>query len=399
MSIQPQSFRRCLQAAAFAAAVAPAQAAASPMPVRQIQFPSLRPSLPQQSRLIGCPPTTLSVHGFGAANALTPNPPQLWVAAQTLRHQLQPQVQSRRQHDSGPAEHDAAAVVVCADVPGPLLRLPEEAQALQAVSFPPAVVQMQALVPSAVSHQMAHAASSAVASVPAAKSPHQPPQQLPQQLPEQLPHQVPAMPQITWPQPVVSWPHQVDGCGETQAAVRQEQGMPPHAGVQLPPCSAPPSRSAALQGLSLGTNRGLGFPLLPAGSPPQHELNLTSTGPLQPPRPTTGSAPLGGATLGALGPPPTQAGSCPMQGINLGALGPSLTPPAGSASVQEGTLGALGPPLTHPAGGALMGAPTLVPDGSVPSGVAAPPSSCSWKGMQADVHATIQSSAVPPNKR
>lgn len=375
-------------AAANTAAVAAAQAVASPMPVRQMQFSSFRPSLPQQSRLVSFQPAP----GFEAAPCHTPSPHQLQAPAPAQQHQLQQQAHAQHQQSTDSSlvrPHAAAVGAVSTDVSCPLASLPADAQAGQAAEVPPAIVQSPVLPPATISLQMPYAASSTVASVPAA--PHQQ-----QQL---LLHQVAPVPHITWPHPVVSWPHELKQYGDKQAGIRQKEGIPPHARVHAPPCLAPPM-SAPLQGIPLDGNRALGFAAPPAGLTPQHEVASTPTGPLPPSLPPVGSALLQGVIPGPKQPPGAPdlpAGSASTQGDTPAAVGPSL-PPAGSASLQGVTPAAVGP-FPPPTVSAFEGAPTMAPaGGSVPSGVAEHPKYL-WEGAQGDAHATIQTNAVPPNKR
>ena len=410
-------------AAAGAAAAEAQHSIASPMPVRQIQFPSFRPSLPQQSRLTGLQPV-LSAHRVelprGMTHTRTPNTLQLNDQAPTPQRPLPQQLQSQlwQRSNAEPVAPVAPMAVSSAEIQGTLHCDPPQAVAGSDTMMPSTALDQRLSAP---------AVASTAAPPHARQLPQQLPQQPPQQLPQQLPFQVAPMPHITWPQPVINWPHQVAGAAQAQAAKCLGEGMhtqavvrgPPHlasglsagsaplkggifnpireqGGSRLPAESLPLQRSALapshpiqasitaaepalLHGTALGSSRRPGGALLPAGSASVHGGAQAHTHPT--PSPLVGSAPLQGAALGPKWPPmapPLPAGTAPFQGGSLAPLQPSLSL-VGSAPLQGGTLAAAG--------------------GSVPANVAAKTSGRSWEGVQSDAAAILHGIAMPPNKR
>ena len=380
--------------ATTAAAAAAAPAVASPMPVRQIQFPPpFRPSLPQQSRLVGLHPIS-AASGVHVAHGLThthsANTQQLQVQVPTheqqLQSQLQPQLpqlqpQLRSQLQPGAnAEATAHHAVVSHAVSNAA-----DIHTAVHVAPPQTVLQAATLMPSAVFGQKPlEAAAPDVAATTAPPHPEQLPQQLPPQLPQQVPHLVAPMPHITWPSPVVSWPHQLAGIGQAQDAKGHHVGMQPPASTGGPP-SLPPAHPGGRAPLQRGVGDPDRAPERPPGAlslPGESQgVTLFPGPPLQLPLPPAGSAPLQRAAVEPNRPPggpPLKAGPAPSWGGAIAPLEPSL-PQAGSAPMEGGTL-----------------APAV---GGVPEGVAAQSSGQSWEGARFDAGASASGNAMPPNKR
>ena len=400
------------------------------MPVRQIQFPSFRPSLPQQSRLIGLQPMP-SAHRrevpCGVTHMVTPNTHQQELPQQPLQ-QLQSQLWQRS--DAEPIAH-GAAVASGADTSQPLAIPCAEDQGTHPINLPQVVAGSETVLPSVGLDQRPLVAALAVASTAALphpqqlrqQLPQQPPQQPPQQLPQQLPYQVAPMPHITWPQPVVRWPHQAAATEQPQATKWLGEGVHSQARVSAPShlASGHLAGSAPLQGVTCDPDRKQGAPLPPAGLALMQGGARAPADSLQPSLPPAGPAPLQGRALGPNrhpeGPAPDHGGShahtlpspgpfplvgsAPLQGLSLSPIRPSMAPPlsAEAAPFQGGISAALEPSFPLAGSAPLRGGTLAAGKGSVPAGVAARSSGRPREGVQSDAGASAHGRAMPPNKR
>lgn len=367
-------------AAANTAAVAASSTVASPMPVRQIQFPSYRPALPQQSRVVGLH-TKASTTAVDTDHAVRDLPglgrTQLPLQKPTRQQQQQQQQSHSRPHQGTAvaplqpselaARGNAAACLPSgtAAAAGATTRQ----QGVQSVQLPYGTAQAQAqvLVPSSILFEAMLAASLA-AGPPLAQQPSQQHLQLPQQLPQQLPHSVGPRLQITWPQPVVCWPqHEHASSNCARPTMRQHQGLDPH--LPAPDASdATPAGSEPLRG------GGHGPPQQQVAPPQQHVTSAK----------LAGSAPLQGGT------------HAPPQQLIARATPAEAAPPQGVGHAFVRPVGVSGPPVGS---APLRGVATAPTEGSVPSIDAASASAQLAAGVQLELGARVQGNVMPPNKR
>ena len=364
----------------------------------------------------------------------TLNTQQLQNQAPTHQQQLPLQLQSQLwQRSNAEPVAQGAAVASIAATSWPMAVPSAALQSIHRVDPPQAVAGSDTVMPSTALDQRSAASAPAVASTAAPPHARQLPQQLPQQprqqLPQQLPDQVAAMPHITWPQPVINWPHQVAGAAQAQAANWHNEGVHSPARVVGPShlVSGHSAGSVPLQGVAFNPNKEQGGSLLPAALAPLQGSGLAPAHSLQPSVTQAGSAPLQGTALGPsrhpggpllpaesapvprgahaqaflLQAPLPLAGSAPLQGATMGPNRPLMAPPlpAGTAPFQGGSLAPLPPslPLAGPA--PLQGCTLAAAEGSVPASVAAQSSGRYWEGVQSDAGAIVRGNAMPPNKR
>ena len=272
------------------------------MPVRQIQFPSYRPALPQQSRVVGLA-TRASAGAVGTGHGVS-DLPQLGTAAlplqpSTQQQQLQQPLHLQRHQGTAAAPFqqgkltttDRAATCVPAGTTAATAAAIRQQDA-QSVQLPHGTAQV--LMPPSLSSASAPSASMAVGPSLAQLPSQQQQQQQPQQ---QLPHPVGPRLQISWPQPVVCWPqdeHAAPSCAPP--AIRQHQG--PGLSVTAPDASATPAGSASLQGGGHAPPQQLAASADPAGSVPLQGAPLASARAVGVSGPPTRPAPLRGGTPG-----------------------------------------------------------------------------------------------------
>ncbi len=166
--------------------------AASPMPVRHIQFPTLRHGLPQHSR-VGQPlPSTL---------IRTVHPP----AIADDQHPAQPHAEQQRMPPVV-----APGLLSVAAITAPAFQTVTAGLGSEAVREPFPVdgrAQLPRQLPVGSSLQGAKAKAHAGPLLSGSVSTPVTDPSL-QQLPQQLPHAVTPRPHVSWPQPVVGWPQQ-----------------------------------------------------------------------------------------------------------------------------------------------------------------------------------------------
>jgi len=192
--------------------------AASPMPVRHIQFPTSRHGLPQHSR-IGRPlPSTLTRTGNPQAVAGGQHPAQLHSEQQHRPPVVAPGLLSANEVAASSFQ-TATAGLRSEAVREPFLvdgraQLPREL---------PAESSLQDPRPRAQAGLLSGSVSTPVTGPSSVTGP--------QQLPQQLPHAVAPRPHVSWPQPVVGWPQQTLGPQNSQQHTTTVRSPNPRPGV------------------------------------------------------------------------------------------------------------------------------------------------------------------------
>ena len=347
-------------AVAGTAAMPASAAVASPMPVRQIQFPTYRPSLPQQSRLVSLQTTSAASVHVAPHKSACPLPPGVGeVAAQVPQHKP---VQAYPQHQQ---------------------------QQLASGAF----TTISHTTPSSFAIDVMPTASSAPAGAVASAVNHAH-SQLPKQLPQQLPYPVATAPQIAWPQSVVSWPQSTLAAQQPAvAAGRQWQDSWSHATeADMPSAALAPLTEFEL------VQRGNKAPEYPTGAPAA--IVGSSAAAAQQGLQSTASAALDLTTADV-------ASAGLLQGVPQETHGPRevSTAPAASAVQLQGQCVAIAGPLAVSA--LPTGTVALLTGPSVPNtGPSAPITGpCNAAAVRTSVEvqheagARLQGDAMPPHKR